>query len=219
MPAFAQDKPVELNLGAGYSVVTGEAREHAGDAGVFEGGVTFNINPIVGIQANYNYTGLGKEKTVILNVSPSPSGGILSPQEFSADWHMHDATFNLILKAKTMGRVVPFASVGPGVYHRTVNITTPAVGYTTVCDPFWYVCYPTVVAVDSIIGTRSSTDFGMNFGGGASFKVGERASVYFQIRYVYIWGPTFDVPAVGNTPAQSLRMNGQAVPFIFGVRW
>jgi hypothetical protein len=100
-----------------------------------------------------------------------------------------------------------------------VNITTPAVGYTTVCDPFWYVCYPAAVAVDSVIGTRSSTDFGMNFGGGASFKVGETASVYFQVRYVYIWGPTFDVPAVGNTPAQSLRINGQAVPFIFGVRW
>ena len=46
--------------------------------------------------------------------------------------------------------------------------------------------------MDQIIGTRSSTDFGMNFGAGVSFRVGETASVYFQVKWAYIWGPTFD---------------------------
>jgi opacity protein-like surface antigen len=216
--ASAQDKKVEVNLGAGYSVVTGEARDSTGDAGVFEAGVTYYVSPNLGIQADYNYTALGKEKTVVVNVSPIP-GGIPNPEQFSADWHMHDFTFNAIVRSKTEGRVVPFGLVGPGVYHRTVNLTTPAVGYATVCDPYWYVCYPTAVAVDQIIGSRSSTDFGINFGGGVSFKVGETASVYFQVKWAYIWGPTFDVPAVGSTPAQSLGSNAQVFPFIFGVKW
>lgn len=164
---------------------------------------------------------MGKEKTITLPVGSLPSGGgVVTNQNFSADFHMHDVTFNAVLKPRmTTGRAAPYAIVGPGVYHRTVNVTTPAVGYTTVCDPFWYVCYPVAVSVDKILGTRSSTDFGMNFGGGASFKINDRASVYFEVRYLYIWGPTFDIPAVGTTAAKSVRANGQAVPFVFGVRF
>ena len=56
----------------------------------------------------------------------------------------------------------------------------------------------------------------MNFGAGVSFKIGETAKIYFDVRYIYIWGPTFDVPAIGSTPAQSVRANGQAVPFTVG---
>ena len=105
------------------------------------------------------------------------------------------------------------------MYHRTVNITTPAVGFTTVCDPWWYVCYPIAVPVDQVLGSRSSTDFGMNFGAGVSFPVGDSASFYFDVRYIYIWGPTIDVPAIGSTPAQSVSANGQAIPFMFGFRF
>jgi opacity protein-like surface antigen len=218
IPARAQDKKVEINLGGGYSVLTGEARQHAGDAGVFEAGVTFNVTPTLGFKTNYNYTALGREKTVTLPVASQP-GGIATQQEFSVDVHMHDVTFDLVANARTRGRATGYVLAGPGVYHRTVNLTTPAVGFVTVCDPFWYVCYPTAVAVDQVLGTRSSTDLGMNIGGGLSFKVGENASLYFDVRYVYIWGPTFDGPGVGGSAAKSVRANGQAVPITVGIRF
>ena len=79
MPAYAQqDKSVDGNIGFGYSAVTGEAREHTGDAGLFEAGVTFNVSPAFGIQTNYNYTALGKEKTVLAERQPCP-GSALQP--------------------------------------------------------------------------------------------------------------------------------------------
>jgi hypothetical protein len=59
----------------------------------------------------------------------------------------------------------------------------------------------------------------MNFGGGMSFKVGEKTSIYFDVRYIYIWGPTVTTPAVGSVAATSTKANGQAVPFVFGVRF
>jgi len=221
MPAQAQDKKVEGNIGGGYSAMTGEARQHTGDAGLFEAGVTYNVTPTLGFKTNYNYTGLGKEKTVTVPVSSLPSGGVITQQQFSVDGHMHDVTFDLVVKSKGMRRSSPYGIVGPGVYHRTINLTTPAVGYATICDPYWYVCYPTPVAIDQILGTRSSTDFGMNFGGGVSFKVGEKASIYFDIRYVYIWGPKASDLAVNPlaTSTGVTRANGQAVPFVFGVRF
>ena len=61
---------------------------------------------------------------------------------------------------------------GAGVYHRIVQIAwadEPAVGYTTFCDPYLYVCYRTPVAVNNIIGDHSSTDFGINVGGGFTY--------------------------------------------------
>ena len=38
--------------------------------------------------------------------------------------------------------------------------------------------------VDNIVGERSSTDFGMDFGGGVKF-----GAFYADLRYHYIWGP------------------------------
>jgi len=218
VPAGAQERKVEGYVGGGYSAIVGEARDHTGDAGVFQAGVQFNFTPKLGFRTNYDYSALGKEKTVLLPVSPTP-GASTSLQEFSADGHMHDVTFDLVMKGNSAARAVPYGLVGPGIFHRTVNLTTPATGFTTICDPYWYVCYPVAVSVDQVIGTRSSTDFGMNFGGGMSFKVGERTSVYFDVRYIYVWGPTFDVPAVGSNPARSVHGNAQAIPFTFGVRF
>ena len=84
------------------------------------------------------------------------------------------------------GDVRPYGLVGMGVYYRPVKVTTPGVGYAPgYCDPWWYVCYPGgFVAVDNIIGERSSTDFGMVFGGGVNF-----GAFYAELRYHYIWGP------------------------------
>jgi opacity protein-like surface antigen len=89
-----------------------------------------------------------------------------------------------------------------------------------VCDPYWYVCYPSAVSVDNVIGKRSSTDFGMDFGGGVNFKLAERASIYFEVRYHYIWGPEVNQvqPLTAGT-SSTTKANGQFVPFTVGFRF
>jgi hypothetical protein len=64
--------------------------------------------------------------------------------------NMHYMDFNAILKTPTTKAVAPYAIGGFGMYYRTVSLTTPAVGFTTWRDPYWYVCYPTAVPVDQI---------------------------------------------------------------------
>jgi opacity protein-like surface antigen len=107
------------------------------------------------------------------------------------------------------------------VYYRPVNVTTPGVGYTTICDPYWYVCYPTLVAVDQVVGSRSSTDFGMNFGGGVNYKLTDSASIYFEVRYHYVWGPTIEPTVNPLTGAQIGKQtaNGQFLPITVGFRF
>jgi hypothetical protein len=109
-------------------------------------------------------------------------------------------------------------NAGPGVYWRPVHVTTPGVGYVPgYCDPWWYVCYPGgFVPVDYIIGERTSTDFGINFGGGVNFSVGEHVKIYAEARYHYIWGPEVKNPVTGESRGKA---NGQFLPLTFGVRF
>ena len=131
---------------------------------------------------------------------------------------MQYGTVNLVVQ-KPDGAVRPYGLVGMGVYYRPIKVTTPGVGYVPgYCDPWWYVCYPGgFVPVENIVGERSSTDFGMDFGGGVNFGV-----FYAELRYHYIWGPT--VATTG--PVQPLpgvsaerKANGQFLATTFGLRF
>ncbi len=138
---------------------------------------------------------------------------------------MHVGSFNLVYRTvSTDSPVNGYVLGGVGIYHRIVQLTSPSVGYTTVCDPFWYVCYPAAVSIDTIIGDRSSNDFGIDFGGGITF--GHEAKFYIESRYHYVWGKTV-TPAARrfrrgpSTGACSggCSTNAAYFPLTFGVRW
>jgi hypothetical protein len=110
-----------------------------------------------------------------------------------------------------------------GIYYRPVEVSTPGVGFVPgYCDPWWYVCYPGgFVPVENVIGERSSTDFGMAFGGGVRF-----GPIYAELRYHYIWGPevqaqTSTLPAVQAATADLVgkKANGQFLATTFGIRF
>jgi opacity protein-like surface antigen len=218
-PAAAQDKPVQVTLGGGYTSVMGAAADHGvNHGGNFTLGVIFNVNPVISIQGEYAWNGMQKKRLSLpVNIVPIEGG---TPTDFFADGNMQYGTANMVFHGNPAGKSQPYGIVGLGLYYRPVAITTPGVGYATVCDPYWYVCYPTVVAVDKIVGERSSTDFGMNFGGGVNFKMTDATSIYFEVRYHYIWGPEIpatDRPTGGTTT--SFKANGQFLPITVGFRF
>src|SRR4029078_11441529 len=113
-----------------------------------------------------------------------------------------------------------YGLVGMGTYYRPVKGTKPGVGFVPgYCDPWWYVCVPGgFVPVESIVRKRSSTYFGMDFGGGVNF-----GAVYAEIRYHYIWGPTIE-PQVNPQPGRTAtgtggKANGQFLATTFGIRF
>lgn len=224
-PVAAQDeRPVQLNIGGGFTGVYGDGADHVGNGGNFTIGVLFKVNPVIGFQGEYGWNGM-KQKQLQLPVSVNPLAAAI-PTDFFADANMQYGDFNVLFSPKTSGKAAPYVLTGLGVYYRPVTISTPSVGFATVCDPYWYVCYPTAVPVEQVVGKRSSTDFGMNFGGGVNFKVAEKASIYFEVRYHYIWGPKIDqanVPtqpiAGGSVTPKSLSANGQFLPITVGFRF
>ena len=215
--AHAQEQRVNFSLGGGWTAPNSEVRDHLGDGYNFNIGLQVNVTPVIGIEGLYSFNGLG-DKRLSIPVSGTPGGGTV-PTDFFADMNMQSGTASLVFRAPE-GRVKPYGLVGAGVYYRPVKVTTPGVGYVPgYCDPWWYVCYPGgFVPVENIIGERSSTDFGMDFGGGVNF-----GTFYAELRYHYIWGP--EVQA--NTPSQPIagvsqdtrKANGQFLATTFGFRF
>jgi opacity protein-like surface antigen len=215
VPLAAQDKPLDVNIGGGYTFASGEVRKHLGDGYNVNFGVTINLTETLGIQAEYGFNGLG-QKNIQIPVSGAP-GGSGTPTNFYADMNMQYGDFNLVFKPKTQ-KTSPYLVAGAGIYNRPIKVTTPGMGYVPgYCDPWWYVCYPGGwVPVENVVGERSSTDFGVDFGGGLNFGLAEGLKLYVEARYHYIWGPQVKTSANG---ADTRKANGQFVPIAIGLRF
>lgn len=213
--AGAQEKPVTVNLGGGYTFALGEVREHLGDGFNFNLGVTYNVNERIGIQTEYSFTGLGQKLVDLPTVTPPPGASAL--RNLYADMNMQYLNFNVLFNPATESRVKPYVVTGAGVYWRPVTVTTPGAGYVPpYCDPWFYWCYPGgIVPVDYILAEETSTDFGINLGGGVNFGLSDAVSFYAEARYHYIWGPELK-NAAGESQGKA---NGQFLPITFGLRF
>ena len=152
-PALAQDKKFDVNIGGGFTATTGEMHNHLGNGGNFVIGVTFHVNEHLGIQAEYGYTPIGSKEVPVPTFPVVPGNTV----PVSAGHHMHQGTFNAISRFGASDAAIrPYAIGGVGVYNRVVQLTSPGTGLVTVCDPWWYVCYPVAVPVTNILGERST---------------------------------------------------------------
>jgi opacity protein-like surface antigen len=222
-PAAAQDyKPVDFNVGFGATIPTSGFKDSFDTGWNGNVGATFNLNEHLGVQGEYNYVRMnGPEKTILVSATP---GGIGSAQLIESNQQMHVGSFNLVYKGHGRNNALGgYVLGGLGIYHRMIQLTSPAVGFTTFCDPYWYVCYPAAVSVDNILGDRSSNDFGVDFGGGVTF--GHEAKFYVEMRYHYVWGPTISSTA-STLPSSTVTncsggcsANASYFPITFGVRW
>jgi hypothetical protein len=207
-------KTVNFSLGGGWTAPVSDVSDHLGDGYNLNFGVQFNITPIIGIEGVYGFNGLG-DKVLSLPVFAAPVDGVGIPTDFSAGMNMHFGTANLVVQ-KPDGTVRPYGLTGMGIYYRPVEVTTPSVGWVPgYCDPYWYVCYPGgFVETDRIVGERSSTDFGVDFGGGVHI-----GNFFAELRYHHIWGPEVEVPADATGVPETRKANGKFFQTTFGFRF
>src|SRR6187200_1638015 len=124
VPAWAQDvKPVEVNLGGGFTIPYSDAKESFGTGGNLQFGVVFNPSSVVGIQVNYGYTKFGgKDIAPNFTVGDLPPGGIITSVPLTINHTMHDGDFSLLLSTGGDSVAKGYAIVGGGVYHQIINV-------------------------------------------------------------------------------------------------
>ena len=191
-------------------------KDHLGNGYNFNFGVEVKVTPVIGIEGLYSFNGLG-DKRISIPVSGTP-GGATVPTDFFADMNMQYGTVNLVVQ-KPDGAVRPYGLVGHG---RLLSAHQSDDARRGLCAGILRSVVVRLlpggfVPVENVVGERSSTDFGMDFGGGVNF-----GAIYAEIRYHYIWGPTVaETGPVQPLPGVSAerKANGQFLATTFGFRF
>jgi len=215
-PVRAQgDRPVHFNIGGGFTMPVSDIGERFGTGGGFNAGLVFETSKVFAFGVEYAWNGTSGNTTEIpLSIDPDFSVGPGNTAIIESKHDMHSITFNGLLQTSPDNRARFYGIGGIGAYHRNISLTTPDIGFTTYCDPYWYFCYPAAVEIDRVVGDRASWDTGMNLGAGVTFKMGEAALFYIETRWHYIWGPEFT-----GTDGEIRNANGQYFPVTFGFRF
>jgi opacity protein-like surface antigen len=213
-PVYAQSaKPAHFIIGGGMSTPRGGVADRFDTGGAFNIGLTFEPDSLFGLQVEYGFNKLnGPEARIPLRVNAlaAPTGTAL----IESSHKVHYFVANAMLHGDGRARFNPYGLAGGGMYRRAVALTTPDVGFTSYCDPYWYVCYAEPVEVDRVIGSRSTWDPGVNVGGGLAIRLGHAAAFYIEARWHHAWGPTFtDLAGVEQ------RANGDYFPVTFGFKF
>ncbi len=203
------DRRIHVNFGGGPTFNFGELGERFSTGWGPAVGVTFDVNPRIGVQFEYAYRWFQVKDELDIQA------GV-----FSANHQTHQLAFNVVGKLTSPDSAVRvYFTAGPGMYNRSVDITEYE-GNGVICDPWFYICgtYP----IESIVTSRGGWDFGFNVGGGVGLPIGEGLEFYIETRYHYVLGPEVSpegVPPVGVPNATPTKVNGNYFPLTFGFRF
>jgi opacity protein-like surface antigen len=192
------------NFGGSLLVPLGPLSSRMNVGGGFAAGLSYNPSAVLGVQFEYgaNWSSLSTGKLANAGI-----GGSASVQYFNID---------LLIRPTHPGNVFGFYLIGGGgLYYRYAHVTR--VTGTTIapyCDPWLYYCSAVPVSAQSIIGSRSSWDWGLDAGAGVTFAIAPPLKLYVEARYHYVWGPSF-TDSTGNKRSA----DSQFLPIILGVRF
>lgn len=196
--------PLVWNLGGTVNVPLGDSSDRVNVGGGFTLGLTYNPHPVFGVQLEYG-----------LDYSTLKTGTLANNGIHGNAWLQY-FDLNAVLRSKPgKSKVGVYVLGGGGIYYRNVDVTR--VTGTTVapyCDPWLLYCSAVPVTASSVVGSRTSWDWGVDAGVGLTYAVAPTVRVYLEVRYHYIWGPSFTKPGGGTQTA-----NGQYLPITLGVRF
>lgn len=182
-----------VDFGGGLTPTLGSTTQRLTTGWNLQVGGGVNLNDKVGILAQFMYSGLGVNQSVI-----QESG---APGATSNVWGI---SLDPIVRVKPKGRVGFYFIGGPGFYRRTINFTQPVLAQTLIFDPFFGI-YPITYQTNQTIASFSKNAFGLNGGMGVTFAVGQGgAKLFAEARYHWI-----------RTSNRYTRI----LPITFGVRW
>jgi opacity protein-like surface antigen len=192
-----------FNVGGGTSFPISDAGDRFKTGGGFQLGAGFQFKRNLGITAEYYYSAYDIQADVLTGTG------------VDGNHYMQYGSLNAVWNVMPRSPFGFYLIVGPGLYHRKVELTQLAgVAAVPYCDPWLYYCTTDIVPVSEILGSRSSTDFGVGGGIGVTLKIYGDLRLYLEGRYHYIFGPSFTLP-----DGTSRNADGQYLPVNFGIRY
>jgi hypothetical protein len=191
------------NIGGTVLVPLADSEKRNNVGGGIAAGLTYNFSAVAGVQLEY-----GADWTTLKT-------GNLSNIGISGNGLFQYFDLNLLVRPFMLGPVGVYLVGGGGLYYRRAEITR-ASGTTlaTYCDPWFFYCSAVPVSAESLIGSRSRWDWGLDAGIGFTLPIAEPARLYLEVKYHYIFGPTFT-----DSSNTARKADGQFLPIALGVRF
>jgi outer membrane protein with beta-barrel domain len=197
--AMAQDAPkYTFNIGGGPTWPTQSVSDLANMSGHFVVGGGVNLSKMFGVDAEYMWNDL-PPKQGIVSLTNATNGSA----------RLQSVTANLLLHAPDTHKLGGYLIGGTGWYHRSWDLTNPALTVGTVCLPsyvWWGIaCTNGLVSTNVTVASGSSNAIGWNIGGGLTYRLGEsHAKFYTELRYHV---------------AYTTGINTDVLPWTFGIRF
>lgn len=191
------DKPFSFSIGGGASIPLSDSADRFDTGWNFTAGATWNVNDRFGLRLDYLY-------------SDHDVKGELFDGDLDANHSMQYAAASFVLGTPRGDGPRFYLVGGPALYFRAVEITRfEGTSFQTFCDPWLFACFTDVVPIETIVGSRDVTDWGLQGGAGMSFRVTDGARLFLEARYHYVFGDDFE----------GSRANGQYIPITLGVEF
>lgn len=193
--AAQSERPVAINIGGGFSPLTGAVSSHLTTGWHVTGGVAFNVkNGAFSIGPQFTYNGFGITRSA-LREAGTPGG----------DAQVWSITADSRLQLPFASKINPYIVGGVGYYRRTLHFTQPTLINVTFFDPFFGYVFPGLVGTNQVLKSESRSGPGGSLGAGFTIKLGREGTQFFtEARYHYA--------ATGSVPT---RM----IPVTFGLRF
>ena len=208
-PALAQYKTVSVHLGGAGSFPQSDSRDSFKDGWGFVGGVTWHATERFGLELDYSYNRHGLK------------GELFQVTTLDGSHSLQNIDVNAVYYTGGSDRSSLYLLGGGGAYRRNVEITNFE-GYAggIICNPWWFICYPGSVPVESVLGSRSRWDPGIDVGLGYQFSLGGDSKLFLEGRYHYVFGDRVEgasgEPLAGN---RNEKATGQYLQIRAGFRF
>jgi hypothetical protein len=215
-------------VGGGFTLPVGGSHNYLATSYNIQAGASRNFNKKFGVQAEFDWANFGMQTATLNNLlaiydgppifATDQNGNPLS--QIGGSSHVWSFTLDPIMNFYTSDTWGAYVIGGGGFYHKTANITTPAIEEE---DTFFG---PEEFEANQTIDKYTSNAFGVNAGVGATYKFSRFASMkfYVEARYAYTFNSprTFSFGDVNGNGFNVFPQNSAKTGFIpvtFGVRF
>lgn len=172
--------PVSVHAAGILVLPVDETNQRFAPGGGFAVGLTLSADTAVSLRLEYMYSRYDLHDDA------------LDLLALDGNHTMQAGSLGLMIRP-TLGLPFGFYFVGGGgLYHRRAEVARiEGSAERAFCDPLLFFCFPNEVPASHVLGSESSTDYGLNAGIGFYLMLAPPLRAYLEARYHYVWGPEF----------------------------
>jgi opacity protein-like surface antigen len=181
---FAQqqgaERPLQWHVNAGFSKTHGQTSDYLRDGFVFGFGASWrpgNAGPFA-LTADLGYSHYEATRALL-----DQGSAATQTQIDDGNGQIVGLDIGGVYEIPLGQRARGYVTAGVGEYYRRIELTQTVLFSGTLCDFWWGVCFPGVVANDLVVSKESTTRFGWNGGLGVDFPLSNGQSWFIDARF------------------------------------